>query len=57
MKKILSGFILLSGVYNAIAQTTPLTVDGNDVLNSNNKIVIVTGVGQSFLTGYQDGGT
>ncbi|NVM62183.1 hypothetical protein FHW88_000459 [Mucilaginibacter sp. SG538B] len=37
------------------AQTKTLTVDGNDALNSNTKIVAQTSVGQTFFTGHQLG--
>jgi len=39
------------------AQNTTLTVDANQQLNSNTKIIITTTLGQSFFTGHQAGST
>jgi|GEM_PF-889305 len=50
---LLTASLLASGAVTA--QTKTLTVDVNDVLNSNTKIVAQTTVGQSFFVGHQLG--
>ncbi|QEC79308.1 hypothetical protein [Mucilaginibacter ginsenosidivorax] len=58
MKKIL--LLILAGLTSvqfANAQTKTVTVDANDVLNNNTKIVAQTSLGQSFFTGHQLGST
>jgi hypothetical protein len=47
----------LTGIHFADAQTKTVTVDANDVLNNNTKIVAQTSLGQSFFTGHQLGST
>lgn len=54
-KTFLLSAMLSFCISTAFAQTTPVTVDANDVVNSNSKLVIYTGVGQSFFTGHQAG--
>jgi hypothetical protein len=44
-------------MYSANAQTKTVTVDANDVLNNNTKIVAQTTGGQIFFTGHQLGST
>ena len=59
MKKILS-VIVFAGFINlqfVSAQTKTVTVDANDALNNNTKIVAQTSLGQSFFTGHQLGST
>ncbi|NHA06369.1 TMF family protein [Mucilaginibacter sp. HC2] len=54
-KSIFLTLVGLTAIHFANAQTKTVTVDANDVLNSNSKLVINTGVGQSFFTGHQIG--
>ena len=56
MKALLCFMLAGCFVCPAFAQTVPVTVDANDVLNSNNKLIIKTSGGQSFFTGHQLGG-
>lgn len=58
--KIQSFFLLTVGVLAlaaANAQTKTVTVDANDALNNNTKIVAQTSIGQSFFVGHQLGNT
>ncbi len=56
MKKILIGsFAMALFSQEVSSQTKALTVDANDVLNNNTKIVAQTSVGQVFFTGHQLG--
>jgi len=56
MKKTLSLIIAsIANLYLAYAQTKTVTVDANDALNNNTKIVAQTSVGQVFFTGHQLG--
>jgi len=56
MKKIYLTTLLVIFVNTISFSQTTLTVDANDVLNSNSKIVAATSNGQSFFTGHQLGG-
>jgi hypothetical protein len=57
MKKTFIFFLTLLSVYQSVlSQPTTVTVDANEVLNSNNKLIIRSGYGQSFYTGHQAGG-
>ncbi|MGF7076198.1 hypothetical protein [Mucilaginibacter sp. 3215] len=47
----------LTGIYSGFAQTKTVTVDANDALNNNTKIVAQTSIGQSFFVGHQLGST
>jgi hypothetical protein len=56
MKKVL--LLILAGLANmhfSNAQTKTVTVDANDILNNNTKIVAQTSAGQIFFTGHQLG--
>jgi len=55
-KALLTVLAISAGVNIALAQKT-VTVDANDVLNSNTKIVAQTSIGQSFFVGHQLGNT
>ncbi|WPV01583.1 hypothetical protein SNE26_07325 [Mucilaginibacter sp. cycad4] len=56
MRKILSLIITsVANLYMVQAQTKAVTVDANDVLNNNTKLVSQTSVGQVFFTGHQLG--
>ncbi|WP_439697192.1 hypothetical protein ACFGVS_01630 [Mucilaginibacter sp. AW1-7] len=58
MKKVI--LLILAGLTSAHfakAQTKTVTVDANDILNNNTKIVAQTSLGQSFFTGHQLGST
>jgi hypothetical protein len=56
MKKFfLTAVIGLAGIHFGFSQTKTVTVDANDALNNNTKIVAQTSVGQSFFTGHQIG--
>ncbi|XHR97718.1 hypothetical protein ACFJIV_14280 [Mucilaginibacter sp. UC70_90] len=58
MKRIfLMALVVSARVHMAFAQTKTVTVDANDALNSNTKIVAQTSVGQVFFTGHQLGST
>ncbi|MGF7077000.1 hypothetical protein [Mucilaginibacter sp. 3215] len=58
MKKILLLAITgLAGIHTGFAQTKTVTVDANDALNNNTKIVAQTSIGQSFFVGHQLGNT
>ncbi|WP_121810191.1 hypothetical protein [Mucilaginibacter kameinonensis] len=50
---LLAGSLFVYQLTNA--QTKTVTVDANDALNNNTKIVAQTSVGQSFFTGHQIG--
>ncbi|MDN3581382.1 hypothetical protein [Mucilaginibacter flavus] len=58
MKKVLVLLLAgLTGLHFANAQTKTVTVDANDALNNNTKIVAQTSIGQSFFVGHQLGST
>jgi hypothetical protein len=58
MKRILLLAITgLAGIHTGFAQTKTVTVDANDALNNNTKIVAQTSIGQSFFVGHQLGNT
>ncbi|SCW65883.1 hypothetical protein [Mucilaginibacter sp. NFR10] len=53
MKRILLLAITgLAGIHTGFAQTKTVTVDANDALNNNTKIVAQTSIGQSFFVGH-----
>ncbi|QEM09109.1 hypothetical protein [Mucilaginibacter rubeus] len=54
-RTLLTALTISAGVHMALAQTKTVTVDANDALNNNTKIVAQTSVGQSFFTGHQIG--
>ena len=54
-KSYLTLFILIGISLSSLGQTN-VQVDANDVVTSNNKLIIQTGYGQSFFTGHQLGG-
>jgi len=56
-RTLLTALAISAGVHMALAQTKTVTVDANDALNSNTKIVAQTSVGQSFFVGHQLGNT
>lgn len=55
MNKLIFSFLSLISIPVVSFCQKNLTVDANDVLTSNSKIVINTGNGQSFFTGHQIG--
>jgi hypothetical protein len=56
MKKVLLMMLAgLASMHFADAQTKTVTVDANDILNNNTKIVAQTSLGQTFFTGHQIG--
>ncbi|WP_162996862.1 hypothetical protein [Mucilaginibacter kameinonensis] len=56
-KTLLTALVVSAGVNIALAQTKTVTVDANDALNNNTKIVAQTSIGQSFFVGHQLGNT
>jgi len=56
-KPLLTVLAISAGVNIALAQTKTVTVDANDALNNNTKIVAQTSIGQSFFVGHQLGNT
>jgi hypothetical protein len=56
-KTLLLTLVALSSMHFTNAQTKTVTVDANDALNNNTKIVAQTSIGQSFFTGHQLGST
>jgi hypothetical protein len=56
MKIFFSVLIVLSTFYDGFSQTT-MVVDANQILTSNNKLIIQTSAGQSLFTGRQFGPT
>ncbi|WPV01706.1 hypothetical protein SNE26_07970 [Mucilaginibacter sp. cycad4] len=56
-RTLLMAFAISAGGHIAFAQTKTVTVDANDALNNNTKIVAQTSVGQSFFVGHQLGNT
>ncbi|MDN3580774.1 hypothetical protein [Mucilaginibacter flavus] len=56
MKRVLVPLVFsLTSLHLANAQTKTVTVDANDILNNNTKIVAQTSSGQTFFTGHQIG--
>lgn len=56
-RTLLTALAISAGVNIALAQTKTVTVDANDALNNNTKIVAQTSIGQSFFVGHQLGNT
>ncbi|WP_419698980.1 hypothetical protein [Mucilaginibacter sp. NFX135] len=56
-KNLLLTLVALTGMHFVNAQTKTVTVDANDALNNNTKIVAQTSTGQIFFTGHQLGAT
>ncbi|SDP94763.1 hypothetical protein SAMN05428975_3991 [Mucilaginibacter sp. OK268] len=54
-RALLLTLTVLIGTHFANAQTKTVTVDANDALNNNTKIVAQTSIGQIFFTGHQLG--